>query len=142
MRYTMGCSLRNRIRSLRIQLSVRTLWPVRSACGEPWAFSTHGPSGSISSPQWCVFKVSRLTCRHVLLVFQSSVCLASSSGPLRPYVFFPNKHHRLASYDAPCSKWHGINHLSHMTGPVFYFHIDCVGFEPTTIAHYKAKLYH
>lgn len=48
-------------------------------------------------------RVWRLTRRNMLFVHLSSACLASSSVPLRTYVFFPNNHFGLASLHEPYS---------------------------------------
>lgn len=53
----------------------------------------------------------------MLFVLRSSACLASSSGPLRPYVFSPNKFFSLASFGTPPSLRGGLNRLSHGTEP-------------------------
>ena len=48
-------------------------------------------------------RVWQLTRRNMLFVLLSSACLASSSVPLRTYVFFPNNYLSLASLDKPNS---------------------------------------
>ena len=63
--------------------------------------STRVLSDSLVSSNAAFFRVWRITRRILLLVYQSSVCLASSSIPLRTYVFNPNKHIHLASFSAP-----------------------------------------
>ena len=49
------------------------------------------------------FEVWRLTHHATLFVLRSSVCLASSSVPLRTYVFTPNNHFILARIHGPNS---------------------------------------
>lgn len=63
--------------------------------------STKVLSDSLVSSNAAFFGVWRITRRILLLVYQSSACLASSSIPLRTYVFNPNKHVHLASFSAP-----------------------------------------
>ena len=47
------------------------------------------------------FEVWLFTCRIVLVIVRSSICLASSSSPLRDYVFTPNKSLWLAASATP-----------------------------------------
>lgn len=79
------------------------------------------------------FKVWRLTRRMLLFVHHSSACLASSSNPLRSYVFTPNNHFHLASFREPhCLTTEALSTFHNIPGQSFAFCYVQAGIEPAT----------
>ena len=96
--------------------------------------STKVLSDSLVSSNAAFFRVWRITRRILLLVHQSSVCLASSSIPLRIYVFNSNKHVHLAGFSAPhCLSTVALSAFYSIPEQTFAFIYYNAGLEPTTI---------
>lgn len=95
--------------------------------------STRAFAGHLVSLSAAFFGEWLFSRRTLLFVLLSSACLASSSIPLRTYVFYPNNHVRLASFCEPHSVASVVLSTFHnVPGQSFAFIIKG-GFEPPPI---------
>ena len=95
--------------------------------------STKVLSDSLVSLSAAFFEVWRVTYHATLFVLRSSVCLASSSVPLRTYVFTPNNHFILARIRGPNSLSCQVLSTFHVALEQSFAFYSCkVGIEPTT----------
>lgn len=95
--------------------------------------STKVLSDSLVSLSAAFFEWWRIHYHATLFVPQSSVCLASSSVPLRTYVFNPNNHIILAGIREPNSLSCQVLSTFHVALEQTFAFYDCkVGIEPTT----------
>ena len=89
---------------MRLLLDLRvTLVITASLASRVLPLSTRCLSAILVPLSDAFFGVWLLTRRNMLFVLLSSACLASSSTPLRAYVFYPNNHFCLASFREPYS---------------------------------------
>ena len=119
------------LHSLRLQLASSAFLEYREPCELRCQFIHKSLLQSSCITHGRLVKEWHFSCRTLLFVLLSFVCLASSSQSLNRYAIFPNNHVCLASFCEPHSVTSVVlDHFHNVPGQSFAF-VSIAGLEPT-----------